>query len=78
MEQIKAANLPHVVEVRGRGLMIGVELDCPHKEIRSKLVFEQHVFTGCSGTNTLRLLPPLCLTKEDADLFIERFKKALA
>ncbi len=78
MEQIKSANLPHVVDVRGRGLMIGVELDCPYKEIRNKLVFEQHVFTGCSGTNVLRLLPPLCLTKADVDEFMVRFKKALA
>ena len=78
MEKIKSANLPHVVDVRGRGLMIGVELDCPYKEIRNKLVFEQHVFTGCSGTNVLRLLPPLCLTKADVDEFMVRFKKALA
>lgn len=78
MEQIKSANLPHVVDVRGRGLMIGVELDCPYKEIRNKLVFEQHVFTGCSGTNVLRLLPPLCLTKADVDEFMVRFRKALA
>lgn len=78
MEQLKAANLPHVVDIRGKGLMIGVELDCPHKEVRSKLVFEQHVFTGCSGTNVLRLLPPLCLSKADVDEFIVRLKKALA
>ncbi len=78
MEKLKSANLPHVVDVRGRGLMIGVELDCPYKEIRNKLVFEQHVFTGCSGTNVLRLLPPLCLTKADVDEFMVRFRKALA
>ena len=78
MQQLKEANLPHVVDVRGKGLMIGIELDCPYKEIRNKLVFEQHIFTGCSGTNVLRLLPPLCLTKAEADEFIAKFKKVLA
>ena len=78
MQQLKEANLPHVVDVRGQGLMIGIELDCPYKEIRNKLVFEQHIFTGCSGTNVLRLLPPLCLTKAEADEFIAKFKKVLA
>ena len=77
MNRLKSENLPHVVEVRGLGLMIGIELDVPYKEIRTKLVKEQHCFTGCSGTNVLRLLPPLCLTKSDADDFIERLKKVL-
>lgn len=77
MEQLKAANLPHVIDVRGVGLMIGIELDIPYKEPRTKLVKELHCFTGCSGTNVLRLLPPLCITKADADDFMERLKKAL-
>jgi acetylornithine aminotransferase len=77
MNRLKSENLPHVVEVRGLGLMIGIELDVPYKEIRTKLVKEQHCFTGCSGTNVLRLLPPLCLTKSEADDFIERLKKVL-
>lgn len=77
MNRLKSENLPHVVEVRGLGLMIGIELDVPYKEIRTKLVKEQHCFTGCSGTNVLRLLPPLCLTKTEADDFIERLKKVL-
>ena len=64
-------------EVRGRGLMIGMEFDHPIKEIRSKLLFEQHVFTGVAGQNTIRLLPPLCLTKRDAEEFLERFRKCL-
>ncbi|MBQ7483759.1 MAG: aminotransferase class III-fold pyridoxal phosphate-dependent enzyme [Bacteroidaceae bacterium] len=75
--RLKSENLPHVVEVRGMGLMIGIELDIPYKEVRNKLVKELHCFTGCSGTNVLRLLPPLCLTKQEADDFIERLKKAL-
>ena len=68
---------PHIVDVRGKGLMIGIELDIPYKEIRTRLVKEQHCFTGCAGTNVLRLLPPLCLTKADADDFIERLKKSM-
>ena len=78
MRRLKEENLPHVVDVRGKGLMIGIELDVPYKEIRNRLVMEEHCFTGCSGTNVLRLLPPLCLTKENADDFIERLKRALA
>lgn len=65
---------PHIKEVRGRGLMIGIELDIPYKEIRSKLIHEQHCFTGCAGTNILRILPPLVLTKADVDDFIYRLK----
>lgn len=68
---------PHIVDVRGKGLMIGIELDIPYKEIRTRLVKEQHCFTGCAGTNVLRLLPPLCLTKADADDFIERLKRSM-
>ncbi len=75
--RLKEEKLPHVTEVRGKGLMIGIELDVPYKEIRTRLVKEQHCFTGCAGTNVLRLLPPLCLTKADVDDFIERFKAVL-
>ena len=78
MERLKALQAEHpelIVDVRGRGLMIGIELSVPHKEIRQRLIQEEHVFTGCSGQNILRLLPPLCLTKADADLFIEKFRK---
>lgn len=67
----------HIVDVRGRGLMIGIELDVPYKDIRSRLLYGEHCFTGCAGTNILRLLPPLCFSKEQADVFIEKFKRAL-
>ncbi len=77
MNALREANLPHVVEVRGRGLMIGIELDIPYKEPRQRLVTEQHCFTGCSGTNVLRLLPPLCLTKAEADSFVGKLRKVL-
>lgn len=72
-----ATTEPHITDVRGRGLMIGVEFDVPHKEIRSRLVHDEHCFTGCAGTNLLRLLPPLCITQAEADDFIERLKRVL-
>lgn len=77
LDELQKAKLPHVVEVRGRGLMIGVELDIPYKEVRNKLLFEEHCFTGCSGTNVLRLLPPLCLTKDEASDFLTRLERVL-
>ncbi len=68
----------HVVDVRGEGLMIGIELDIPYKEPRTRLIKEEHCFTGCSGTNVIRLLPPLCLSMDEAQQFIEKFKRILA
>lgn len=69
--------IPQIKEVRGRGLIIGMEFNEPIKEKRSKLLFEEKVFTGATGTNVFRLLPPLCLTIEEAKIFLERFKKVL-
>ena len=69
--------LPQIKEVRGRGLMIGLEFEQPVKELRLRLLKEQHVFTGASGTNVLRLLPPLVLTKAQAAEFVARLKKVL-
>lgn len=66
-----------IKEVRGRGLMIGIEFNEPIKEIRTKLLFEKHIFTGVAGTNMIRLLPPLCLTIEEADRFLEAFADLL-
>ena len=68
----------HVVDVRGEGLMIGIELDIPYKEPRTRLIKEEHCFTGCSGTNVIRLLPPLCLSMDEAQQFMEKFKRVLA
>jgi acetylornithine aminotransferase len=73
----KLKQFPQIKEIRGEGLMIGLEFEEPVKELRTRLLFEQKVFTGVSGTNVIRLLPPLCLSLEQADEFIERFKKAL-
>ena len=75
MEELK--KIPQLKEVRGRGLMIGMEFAEPIKEVRRKLLFEEHVFTGVSGTNVIRLLPPLTLTMQQAEDFIERLKRAL-
>ena len=75
MKQLKT--IPQIKEVRGQGLMIGLEFEQPVKELRTKLLFEQKVFTGVSGTNVIRLLPPLCLTKEQADIFVSRLKNIL-
>ncbi len=69
--------LPQIKEVRGRGLMIGMEFAEPIKELRLRLLKEQHVFTGVSGTNVIRLLPPLCLTLAEAEEFLHRLKKVL-
>lgn len=69
--------MPQIKEVRGLGLMIGLEFEQSVKELRRKLLFEQHVFTGVSGTNVIRILPPLCLSMQEADDFLTRFKKCL-
>ena len=69
--------IPAIKEVRGKGLMIGLEFEEPIKEIRTKLLFEEHVFTGVSGTNVIRLLPPLSLSMEQAQDFIARLHKVI-
>ena len=77
IESLKQLNSEKIKEVRGRGLMIGIDLHCPHKEVRQPLIYEHHCFTGCAGTNCLRLLPPLCLSKDEADMFIDKLEKVL-
>lgn len=69
--------IPQIKEVRGRGLMIGMEFADPIKELRLRLLKEQHVFTGVSGTNVIRLLPPLCLSMAQAEEFLQRLKAVL-
>ena len=69
--------IPQIKEVRGEGLMIGMEFDYPVKELRTRLIMEEKVFTGATGTHVIRLLPPLVLTMEQAQDFINRFKHAL-
>ncbi|MFM2290658.1 MAG: hypothetical protein RIS29_471 [Bacteroidota bacterium] len=69
--------ISQIKEVRGCGLMIGIEFEEPIKEIRTKLLFEKKIFTGVTGTHTIRLLPPLCLSKQDADLFLTNLKSVI-
>ncbi len=75
LEELK--KMPQIKEVRGEGLMIGMEFEEPIKELRQRLLFEKKVFTGVSGTNVIRLLPPLCLTLKEADDFLQRFESLL-
>ena len=75
MEELK--KIRQIKEVRGHGLMIGVEFDFPIKQMRERLLFEEKVFTGITGSNIFRLLPPLCVKKEEAYEFIKRFKKVI-
>ncbi len=75
IEELK--KFAQIKEVRGEGLMIGMEFETPIKELRTKLLKEQKVFTGVSGTNVIRLLPPLCLSMEEATEFLNRLKKIL-
>lgn len=67
-----------VTDVRGEGLMIGVDLEVPQSEFRKKLTHKYHVMTGYSGKNTLRLLPPLIITRKEADEFLDAFKQVIA
>ena len=78
-EYLKAElqKISQIKEVRGEGLMIGMEFDYPVKELRTRLIKEEKVFTGATGTHVIRLLPPLVLTMEQAEDFITRFKRAL-
>lgn len=74
----KMAGSYHIVDVRGEGLMIGIELDIPYKEPRTRLIKEERCFTGCSGTNVIRLLPPLCLSMDEAESFLSKLKNVLS
>ena len=78
-EYIKA-NIPasdRIREVRGRGLMLGMEFSEEVAPLRKALLFEKHIFTGVSGKNMIRLLAPLCLSKEEADVFLKALKELL-
>lgn len=67
-----------IKEVRGRGLMIGLEFNTEIASIRKSLLYDRHIFTGVAGKNMIRLLPPLCLSKEEADTFLNAFKEVLS
>jgi len=77
LEVIK--QIPEVIQVKGKGLMLGVEFDFDVSELRKKLIIEKHIFTGnANNKNLLRILPPLTIKKSDIDTFIVALKEALA
>jgi ornithine/acetylornithine aminotransferase len=70
--------IPKVKDVRGRGLMIGLEVEgFTGPELRKKLLFDHHIFTGGAGQFTVRLLPALSMSMEEAQHFLSEFKKAI-
>lgn len=68
---------PLIKDVRGRGLMLGIEFNTEVAPIRKALLYEDHIFTGVAGKNMIRLLAPLCLSKTEADRFLEAFKSRI-
>ena len=64
-------------EIRGMGLMIGIEMDQQYQDLRNQLLFNENIFTGGAGKNVIRLLPPLCISKEEIDLFIAALRRCL-
>lgn len=73
----RLSEFPEIKEVRGRGLMIGLECDFPVKELRETLLYKYHIFTGVAGNNIIRLLPPLSLNENQAEYFLTSLNKAL-
>jgi len=69
--------LPGIKEVRGKGLMIGIELSDDHKHVKQNLLFKHRIFTGEAKPNVIRLLPALNVTKQNADQFLETLKQEL-
>lgn len=73
----KLLNIKGVKEVRGRGLMLGIDFQPEYSAIRNQLLFESHIFTGGAKNNIMRLLPPLSISKEEIDIFISELTKKL-
>jgi acetylornithine aminotransferase len=74
----KLKEFPQIKEVRGLGLMIGLEFDHQINDIRHVLLKNHHIFTGVSGANTIRLLSPLTLTEQQADVFVKALAETIA
>ena len=71
----KAQSLPHLKAVKGRGLMLGLEFDFPISELRKKLIYKHHIFTGnAKNPNVLRILPSLTIQKKHVDIFFTALK----
>ncbi|WP_282030556.1 aspartate aminotransferase family protein [Winogradskyella eximia] len=76
--QEKAKSLPHLKSIKGRGLMLGLEFDFPISELRKKLIFNHHIFTGSAkNPNLIRILPPLTIQKKHIDVFFEALENEL-
>ena len=71
IQKLRSLGSPLIKEIRGKGLMIGIELSIPVSPIRERLLYEHHIFTGYSGTSVLRILPPLCISRKEVDHFID-------
>jgi acetylornithine aminotransferase len=71
------SSFSQIKELRGKGLMIAIEMPESVADMRRKLLFEHRIFTGASSTNIIRLLPPLCITESEANYFIEAFKNVI-
>ncbi|MBR3653392.1 MAG: aminotransferase class III-fold pyridoxal phosphate-dependent enzyme, partial [Bacteroidales bacterium] len=67
-----------IKEVRGKGLMLGIEFNESVAPLRQALLYDKHIFTGVAGQNMIRLLAPLCLTKAEADRFLTAFSEVIA
>ncbi|MCF0178001.1 MAG: aspartate aminotransferase family protein [Bacteroidales bacterium] len=66
---------PAIKELRGKGLMIGIELAEGYEDLRDRLLFEKKIFTGGAGKNVIRLLPPLCISQKEAEQFVKSFNE---
>ncbi len=76
LQEIK--QIPQVKKMKGRGLMVGVEFDFEIAELRKKLIYDKHIFTGgAMNKNLLRILPPLTVKKEHIDTFMNALKEIL-
>ncbi|MGL5912603.1 MAG: aspartate aminotransferase family protein, partial [Bacteroidales bacterium] len=73
LQQLK--NIEGLKELRGRGLMIGIEMEQPVSTLRNKLLLQDKIFTGAAGANTIRLLPPLCITTKEVDTLMQSIPK---
>ena len=75
IEELK--KVPNIIEVRGRGLLIGIQLPEEYSHVKKDLLFKHKIFTGEAKPNVIRLLPALNITKAEADIFLQAFKTAL-
>ncbi len=73
--QLELKKIKSIKAIRGKGLMLGIELQPEHADVRNRLLFESHIFTGGAKNGVMRLLPPLTITKEDIDMFLSELRK---